>query len=527
MLDARIVSAIKLFLPLAGAAVLAWGIFASTRDRDSTSGQRIRDIALLMLGGLAFFSWWNFSPSQFAGRVELHEFFHYYLGAKFQPELGYTRLYRCAVIAEIEEGASPGELASRWMRDLETSTVVQRDSVLSDTAACTDRFANTRWAAFKHDALWFRANMTPRQWNNVLNDHGYNATPVWTMTGTLLANLGPVSWTAIKSLALLDRVLLVTFWGLICWAFGWRTACVAALWWGTNYPASSHWTGGAFLRADWLVLAVAGICLLRRSRLTAGGFALAYSALLRIFPGGLLAGLGVAEVLRMLRQRTWRPSGAALRWGGGSVLASCLLILLSSGVVSHRWVDFESWEAFADNSQRHLSTASTNRMGLKALVSFEPSTRTAMLTGLWLDAPGDTWYTARNRVFERRRPLFWLLVCGFLLLLGRAVDQRPPWVAAVLGTGLMVLGDVASYYYALFLVFAFLWTERPWVGVGLCLLSAFTIAVPVILRNSDERYVAISAGIVLFVVSVTTTYALAGRAQQVYEASDVDAAHLA
>ena len=147
-----------------------------------------------------------------------------------------------------------------------------------------------------------------------------------------------------------------------------------------------------------------------------------------------------------------------------------------------------------------------------------------MLTGLWLDAPGDTWYAARNRVFERRRPLFWLLVCGFLLLLGRAVDQRPAWVAAYLGTGLMVLGDVAWSYYALFLVFAFLWTERPWVGVGLCLLSAFTLAVPVILQNADERYVAISGGVVLFVVGVTATYALSGRAQQVSEASAVNAA---
>ena len=36
------------------------------------------------------------------------------------------------------------------------------------------------------------------------------------------------------------------------WAFGWRVMAVATVFWGCNAPANFYWTGGAFLRQDWI-----------------------------------------------------------------------------------------------------------------------------------------------------------------------------------------------------------------------------------------------------------------------------------
>ena len=68
------------------------------------------------------------------------------------------------------------------------------------------------------------------------------------------------------------------------WAFGWRTTCVALAVFATNFPSRFYWTGGAFLRWDWLFYFVGGLCLVKKERTLLGGFFLGYSTLLRIFP---------------------------------------------------------------------------------------------------------------------------------------------------------------------------------------------------------------------------------------------------
>ena len=74
------------------------------------------------------------------------------------------------------------------------------------------------------------------------------------------------------------------------WAFGWRTTCVALAVFATNFPSRFYWTGGAFLRWDWLFYFVGGVCLVKKERNVLGGFFLGYSTLLRIFPVFVSAG---------------------------------------------------------------------------------------------------------------------------------------------------------------------------------------------------------------------------------------------
>ena len=54
------------------------------------------------------------------------------------------------------------------------------------------------------------------------------------------------------------------------WAFGWRTTCVALAVFATNFPSRFYWTGGAFLRWDWLFYFVGGICLVKKDTADAG-----------------------------------------------------------------------------------------------------------------------------------------------------------------------------------------------------------------------------------------------------------------
>ena len=72
---------------------------------------------------------------------------------------------------------------------------------------------------------------------------------------------------------------------MIWWAFGWRALCVALAVFATNFPSRFYWTGGAFLRWDWLFYLVGGICLLRKEKCRRwAASSSAYTTLLRVFP---------------------------------------------------------------------------------------------------------------------------------------------------------------------------------------------------------------------------------------------------
>ena len=504
--------AMLLKLAIAGTATLVLAHDARFRGRDrSHTPARKAPPLLALLGALSLVAWWNFGFFHFSGYVHLHEFYHYYLGAKYQQELGYTRLYRCVAIAQDELGQT-AEVAARRIRDLETNELQPGTAALSDPAGCTSHFTPARWEAFKADVAWFKAHMSERKWNEVQMDHGYNATPVWTMAATLLTNLAPASRGGNMVLALIDPFLLLVMWFAVIRAFGWPTAAVALVWWGTNYPARFYWTGGAFLRADWLLFTVLAVCLARRTRMTAAGFSLGCASLLRMFPGFLAVGLAAREAWSMWARRSLVPSRDFLRFTGGLVLAAALLVPASSLVNSGRMLDLDAWRAFAANSRKHLATTSTNRMGLKVAVSFDPATTVDRVRDFWLDSPWDAWYAARARTFDQRRPLFYGLLTLFLATLLLATRRQPPWVALVLGAGVLPFGlELTCYYYAFFTVFGLLWPDHPWAGVWLCALAAATSIVPALIQAEDVGFFAQSVLCLAFVAGLTLAVAHGGH----------------
>lgn len=497
----------KMAIAGAAALVLAYDAWSAKRRGVDRRHRPPASSLLALLGLIALAAWWNFGAFHFSKYLHHHEFYHYLLGAKYQRELGYTRLYRCVALAQSEMGQTT-EVERRWIRDLETNELRPGAEALSDPTACTAHFTPDRWDRFKADVAWFRGRMSDRKWNEVQMDHGYNATPVWTMTATLLTNLAPASRTSLTLLALVDPALLFLMWFAVVRAFGWPTAAVALVWWGTNYPARFYWTGGALLRADWLLLTVLAVCFARRGRLTASGFSLGYAALLRIFPGFLAVGLAAREAWSMWSRRSIRPSREFLQFAGGLALAGALLVPAASLVNSGRVLDLDAWRAFAANSRKHLANTSTNRMGLKVAVSFDPDTTVDRVKDLWVDSPWDAWYAARARTFDHRRPFFYVIVGVYLAALLLATRRQPPWVALVLGAGVLVFGfELTCYYYAVVTVFGLLWPTYRWAGAGLCALAAAT-NIPAGLTDADDLVFLVESILcVAFVAGITLALA--------------------
>lgn len=488
-----VVAAVKVDVALVGAAFLLWGWWLRRSGRPHRH-RRQRDALLLALGLLGILCWGNllqFRP----GFVHGGDVFHYYFGAKYFRELGYTRLYRCMAVADSEDGF--GEQARmRQTRDLETDRIVSSGAILARPLDCTERFSTERWAMFKRDIGWFRERMDPALWGRIPLQYGYNATPVWGAVGTVLTNTSPASWTQIVLLVGLDPLLLAGMWAAVSWAFGWRAMCVALVYWGTNFPARFAWAGGSFLREDWLALSIVGLCLLRRGYPGAAGASLAWAACLRIFPTWLLGGVVLKAVTRTLTGRPMRLSRGFRRLAFGSALALAILVPLGSAVAG----GWQAWVGFKDNIIKHASTPVANRMGLATLAAYDHEHRAGRLKNF----PGLSWEDTRRHAFARRRALFVAAVCAFTVLLGWSVRDQQDWVAAILGVGLIaVAGEATCYYYSIMLAYGLVGDRREGIGAALCALSAVGGVMGMLVTQDDELYSLLSVITLAFILGAT------------------------
>jgi len=483
----------KLVVASLGAALLLWGWWLR-RSGQPHRHRRQRDALLLALGVLGAICWGNFLQFR-PGFVHGSDAFHYYVGAKYFRELGFMHLYRCAALADAEDGLGE-RVRTRSVRDLETDRLVSGGQILAEPPGCAARFSPEQWASFKQDIRWFRERMDPTLWERIFQDYGYNATPVWGVLGTPLANTGPASWTQIVLLVALDPLLLAGMWGAVAWAFGWRAMCVALIYWGTNFPARFAWTGGSILRQDWLALSMLGLCLLRRGRAGAAGFSLTWATLLRVFPASLLAGVALKAVARLLTRRSLELPRVYRRLALGSALAVVILVPLGSTVAGgwHAWVGFNA------NSVKHVTTPTANRMGLATLAAYDHQHRARLLE----DSPGLSWEEAHRQALSRRRPLFIAAAIAFVVMLGWGVREQQDWVAAILGIGLIAgVGEATCYYYAILSAYGLIGDRRNGIGAALCALSAAGGGLALLALYADELYALLSAITLLFIVGAT------------------------
>ena len=165
--------ATRAFLALAAALLLAAGLLLRRQGRPEAYA-RSRDRALLALGLLSAAAFFGFGRLHGGRLVHVWDSFHYVVGVKYFPELGYTGLYEAALAAERAAGLLPPGTTVP-LRNLATNAIETTSA--DDALARWPARLGPRWEAFVTDVLWFRAEAGAETFRRFLLDHGYNATP--------------------------------------------------------------------------------------------------------------------------------------------------------------------------------------------------------------------------------------------------------------------------------------------------------------------------------------------------------------
>lgn len=467
------------------------GTSAATADHKPPSfspAATVRRQLLALVGILSFFAYWNFGAFHFGNYVHYWDSYHYYVGSKYFKELSYDLLYECSSVADSEEPTLRRKVELRKIMNLRTNVLGGTAEILADPDHCKKHFTPERWQKFKKDIEYFRTRHGVKRWEEVTTDHGYNATPVWNIVGSAVANMAPASDTQMWFLTRIDPMLILGMIAMIWWAFGWETLCVGLAVFATNFPSRFYWTGGSYLRWDWLFHMAAGVCLIKKGRPVLGGYLISYSALLRVFPGFLFLGpifVVIQQLLGQTKGRPWlrrlppRELPAMFRKVDRSHLAVILGAALAVGtlvpisLVTSNGV--EGYRTFLQNSKKHTSTPLTNYMGWRTWVTYKEQEAGRFLRTDRLEDPWKDWKDARLRTFHHRKWLYIAGILGFAALLYHAVRGLSAWEATALSTIMIaVVPELTCYYYSFLIVTALLWQKRKEVGLALLAVTAAT-----------------------------------------------------
>ncbi len=456
---------------------------------------------LYLVGFCSIIGWWNFFRFHLPNHTHVWDAYHYYVGSKYFPELGYSGIYACTLQAD-KEAEVPTALQGRKIRDLATNKIISSANV--DSESCKQQFSPERWQLFTRDVAWFRMHMDPFRWGESQIDHGYNPTPAWTLAGYTLSNLYEANDRSIFWLSTIDAWMLLGMWLAVFLVFGPEAGSMAAIFWGTNFAARYWWTGGSFLRSDWLVYLVLGLCALRSGRQVLGGALLALSSSLRVFPSLLFIPLLLNIVLRLVQGRGLSRRNKKFLFGAtGAAVVLLILPMLLFGRP-------DCWTEFLHNTEKHVSTPLTNNVGLKTVISYSSETRAELTKESWEQDPFILWKEYRRQIFDSRFLIYLGIVISVVLAVTRLASREHLWVQACLGLTLIpFLTEMTCYYYGFFLCLALLVERLPSAGILCCLLAYLTCLCPNWWNWYDQVFLAVSLCSLLVCLCIWTALAAA------------------
>jgi hypothetical protein len=367
------------------------------------------------------------------------EVFHYYLGSKYAKELGYTYLYTTALIADEETGFA---YRASHIRDLRNNQLVPVSQILAQKELLRSRFTEKRWESFKQDVFFFKIRLvSQKEWDRVLQDKGYNATPPWSFVVHFLSNAVSLqSPGGLTFLTSLDLMLLGLAFVGIGWAFGWPSLFLLLIFMGTH-PAMNHsnmkW---AYLRLDWLVCLILALCFLRKSWYKTAGVLTAYAGLARIFP--LAFAFGVFALLIHSSRKSCEYN-LEERAGYRAYLLSFFATLLFFLFLSFLYLGGSIFEDFYQKILLHDQQISLWRIGFKHI----------FLGTYEKVSVGNLSYI---QAFEDRK-LYWYLIQGVVILLSFwGLRWMRPEEAQAFSFVLCFFNFAPSYYYYVLLLIPFL-----------------------------------------------------------------------
>jgi hypothetical protein len=315
---------------------------------------------------------WNRAKTERHLPFHFHEFFHYYLGAKYFRELGYEQLYDCTALADQEIAAQDG-VAPRiggWVRDLDD--VLVDKTYEAALAHCRDdgrpRFTAERWASFENDIRELRRLVPDGWWAGATYDAGFNPPPSWVLVDSAIANFVPIRSGQMPTFLVatsLDALLLIACFFACRRAFGLAAAATAAVFFGASFIAGYSWTGGAFLRFTWLTTIVFALCAMRFGRWALAGALFAASTCDRLFPMAFAVGAVLPVAWRALQSLDDRRRLA--RFGAG--FGGTAVILIAGSLLLFGAHD---WRIFFERMSRHSDVYYVMHIGLKKVLTWRP-----------------------------------------------------------------------------------------------------------------------------------------------------------
>ncbi len=487
---------------------------------------------LAVVGVISYFQFFQIGYKEFYHRWE---FYHYYVGSKYFRNIGYEGIYTCTAVAESElpdGSAAPNdrpkqEIKTRKLRDLRVNLIKNSIDWVEKPELCKEGFKKRdgtfdqeTWDAFKRDIAFFRKVMWGNYWRDSQKDHGYNPPPVWGVTGWLFANLHEATATYCKILSAIDVCLFSAMFGMIAWAFGWRVMCIAILFWGTQDASPFYWTGGAFLRQDWLFYTIGSACMIRKRKYLIGSAMLTYGAMLRVFPMFFFFGWAVvaaAYITKKLRTEKdvwkegflagWRRITHPAHRQLGIGLVGASVVLVSASVAIH---GVESWTGFFRHTiGTHGNTALTNNMGWKTIVAHSAEGRMQIAKDPRLQDPFEKWKKMRaDRADKELKLVKW---AGRLLMLGMFAYAcwrlKNLWVVEALGIlPAIALVEVTCYYYSYFLFGALLSKGRRPIEIALIVGALLTEVFHLNHGWFDDRFTAMSVAFVVLAMFIVAMY---------------------
>jgi hypothetical protein len=400
--------------------------------------------------------------------VHTWEQFHYQLGSKYFPELGFDGLYGASLAAQ--EESDPTRPKPEWVRHQPTNQVLDVRIYRPYVLEIRGRFTPERWREFVADHAVYLANPPDgRFWSEIRMDHGYNPSPAWTFVARLFSARLPTGWGSLRVLAGLDVAILVAVFALVFRTWGYRVGCLGMAIAGLGFEWQFTYVG-AFLRLDWLLGVVACVCLLERKRFAWAGACLGYATAVRLFPILLATGPLILACRALLRGE--RP-GWALRFGAG--LGAALALGVAVGGATGRGP--EAWLEFARRMQTYQSFLTPNTVALDTILATagpEFLRRFGSLEAVNYVDP-----ISADRLDDRRAAVV-LSKAALLALVGVAMWRSASLVqATILGSAvLFAVSRPPAYYWILLLLVPALPRQALALGV-LCLWTLLhLVAIP-------------------------------------------------
>ena len=384
--------------------------------------------ALFLVAAVAVAGYFEFGATRYNTFMNNHDFYHYYTGAKYAPELGYYNQYAASLLADQEQEKAYN--TKQPIRNLQTHGYTPTAEVFANKEAIKGRFSPARWEDFKKDCLYFEKRVPKVKWQQMLRDKGYNGTPVWSMTTGMLANsISTDNKNGMYALLALDPLILGAMFLIIWWAFGPWTALFALAFFGTNFVSSFVHIKGAFLRMDWVVCLVVSMCMLHMKHFKTAGIVLAYAAAARIFPAIFAFGIAALACWELLATR--KINRDYVRFFASFLITAAVLL-----GASYLYYGPALWQEFIAKISIHNADISTTRVGFKYIFLWPFATFGDKVAG-----------------FKAHQDLWWQIQAVMLVITFVAARKMKPYQALGLGfVPAFFLTAPTFYYYVLLIV---------------------------------------------------------------------------